>query len=205
MLMKPIKIVSFASRHPTEYAESAERLRLSADEFGHPNDVEIIDFGHSERKAITLHKPTFILEKLRQDPVPTIWLDVDTTLLAPLVHFPDGEWDVGFCPHHKRTLSSDIRHRIGLKSELRNAVSGFAVAFNPTPLAFHFLEVWKYLCDWPELVPQYDHYRMSIARKMVGIRQINIARALIGTTLIGKTGVCQSLPINPTHRFLPLD
>lgn len=203
--MKPVKIVSFASRRPPEYREAAERLREAAERFGHPHSIETIDFGDADRKEITLFKPSFILEKLRQDPVRTIWLDVDTTLLAPLRDLPSGDWDVGFCPHHSRSVYSDFMRKLGLKSRLPNSVTGFAVALNPTSAGFHFLKVWKYLCDWPDLASQHDHYRMSFARKLVDIRQVNIAGALVGATSIGKSRANQPLLLARSLPYLSLD
>jgi hypothetical protein len=60
------------------------------------------------------------------------------------------------------------------------------VAFRPTEPTFHFLEIWKYLCDWPDLAPGGDHKRMCWARRMTDLREVNIASHLQGAVVRDK-------------------
>jgi len=180
------RLISFGSRVPAEYGEAAQKLAEQCRSLGIDCFVPIIDFDGAERKHIVLSKPTFILKQLRENPEPTLWLDCDTALEA-LPALPwQKEWDVGFLPN---MLRPGLLRRIGLRRPSRrweNPVCGFAVAFRPTEPTFHFLEIWKYLCDWPDLAPGGDHKRMCWARRMTDLREVNIASHLQGAVVRDK-------------------
>jgi hypothetical protein len=181
------RLISFGSRVPPEYAEAAQNLARQCRSLGIDCFVPIIDFEGAERKRIVLYKPSFILEQLRENPEPTLWLDCDTALEA-LPSLPwEKEWDVGFLPNALRRKMPGVLRRLGGRSPRRdNPVSGFAVAFRPTERTFHFLEIWKYLCDWPDLASGGDHRRMCWAREMTELREVNIASHLQGTVVRDK-------------------
>ena len=185
------RIISYGSSEPALYSEAARRLRGQCESLGIDCHIPVIDFEIVDRKHICLYKPTFILEQLNRFPIPTLWLDCDAALVgAPDLPWED-PWDLGFVPNTRRRKVRDFLAKVGYRQQSRrwvNTVSAFAVAFRPTEATFHFLEVWKYLCDWPDLAVDGDHKRMSWARmmtefrkkRMVKLKEINIARYLQG-------------------------
>ena len=89
-------------------------------------------------------------------------------------------------PNTLRSTVPKLLRGFGVRRRFRsrdNPVSGFAVAFRPTERTFHFLEIWKYLCDWPDLAPGGDHRRMCWARRMTDLREVNIAAGLRGAVV----------------------
>lgn len=180
------RLISFGSRVPAEYCEAAQRLAQQCRSFGIDCFIQIIDFEVAERKHIVLHKPSFILQQLREKPQTTLWLDCDTALQAAPSLPSQGSWDVGFLPNTLRSTVPKLLRGFGVRRRFRsrdNPVSGFAVAFRPTERTFHFLEIWKYLCDWPDLAPGGDHRRMCWARRMTDLREVNIAAGLRGAVV----------------------
>lgn len=177
------RIISFGSSEPVLYSQAARRLRGQCESLGIDCYVPVIDFEIVERKHICLYKPTFILDQLKQTPMPTLWLDCDAALVGTPSLPWDDDWDLGFVPNTQRSNAGGFLAKVGFRRQTRhwvNTVSGFAVAFRPTEAAFHFLEIWKYLCAWPDFASGGDHKRMCWARKMMELREVNIARYLQG-------------------------
>jgi hypothetical protein len=180
------RIISFGSRKPVLYAQAARRLREKCESLGIDCYIPVIDFEIVERKYICLHKPSFILEQLKRAPIPTLWLDCDVALVGAPSLPRDGGWDIGFVPNTQRPNAGDFLTKAGFRqrsSHWVNTVSGFAVAFRPTQATFHFLEIWKYLCEWPDLASGGDHKRMCWARKMTELKEVNVARYLQGCVI----------------------
>lgn len=177
------RVISFGSKEPASYSQAAQDLRGQCESLGVDCYIPIIDFGIVDRKHICLYKPSFILEQLKQAPIPTLWLDCDAALVSvPILPWAD-EWDIGFVPNTRRRRNRDFLAKIGFRRQSPrwvNTVSGFAVVFRPTQATFHFLEIWNYLCDWPDLASGGDHKRMCWARNMTELREINVARYLQG-------------------------
>ena len=68
----------------------------------------------AERKRIVLHKPSFILEQLRENPEATFWLDCDPSLEA-LPSLPwEKERDVGFLPNTLRRRIPGLFRQFGI-------------------------------------------------------------------------------------------
>lgn len=180
------RIISFGSSEPVLYAQAALRLREQCESLEIDCYIPVLDFEIVERKHICLHKPSFILEQLKQAPIPTLWLDCDAALLGVPSLPWDGGWDIGFVPNTQRRNTRGFLAQAGFRrrsSHWVNTVSGFAVAFRPTQATFHFLEIWKYLCEWPDLASGGDHKRMCWARKMTESREVNVARYLQGCVI----------------------
>lgn len=157
-------VISFATND--HYADIGRRFEENLNDLQVPYDMEYIDpyepdqaslrFCRKEEdrvKCATCRKGkvTHILKKLEEYDKTLIWLDCDDMLLArPIIH--NFQFDVGFClaPENKRKVRT---------------VMANAIAFNPTDNARHFLRVWRYLNDWPELEAGGDeHIRLCHAK-----------------------------------------
>lgn len=189
--MIPWRVISFGSTNPAEYAEAAQCLSERCQQLGIDSYVKILDFGNADRKDIVLRKPTFIREQLERSPVKTLWLDCDAAVVDAFRSFPSDEgWDVGFLPNTMRKstpqIFSTLSRLVSPASRWTNTVSGFAVALRPTKATFHFLKVWEHLCAWRDLAEGGDHKRMCWARRMVDLREINIAGHLQGVVVRDK-------------------
>lgn len=183
------KIISFASKEPGVYAESANSLIRQCENFGYAHDIRIIDFNGADRKTIVLAKPGFIFSVLEESREPILWLDCDTGLNRPFRRVPSkADWDVGFVPDLARSPFFRLKRLIRPRRKVRhiNSASGFAVALQPTAAAFHYLNVWKYLCAWDDLAAGGDHVRMNWSRAMVSLREQNIAKYLDGSLVVNQ-------------------
>ena len=167
--MSPI-IVSYAT-DDDRYRPALERLIESCERHGIEHSTEL--FPPHDRKEVQLYKPTFILDQLSRHQQQVVWLDADSVVTG-CFDLPYKKWDIGLIPNNRKSQ--------------RNPVCSFVVAARPTPEAEHFLEVWKYLCDWPGLSRFPDHARLVWARGMAheSYREIDLTDSITGCVVRDK-------------------
>lgn len=124
------------------YEEFAKKLISRCQEFGVPYNI-------SEREsrgnygANCLMKPEFILEKLKEERSPIIWMDCDTDFKFPFTEFNYVKEDIGMATH-----SGDLS---GIKAS--------PLYFNYTPGAFKIIREWVVhsRAAYVRNIPELDH------------------------------------------------
>lgn len=139
-------VVSYYSKG-NEYEYYARNLRDNLDTLSIPYDIEGIEFERKQRRFKVLHKPKFIKKMMDKHDKTVIWCDCDDGFR----NSPDkvmknlrNDFDVG-------VLKSNIS---GIK------YTGGIHIWNNTKLARKKLDIWNYLCSWPEISEYNDHKRL---------------------------------------------
>jgi len=117
-----------------EYLDLPSNMNYWTDKF---------DYNRIKKELICLQKPHLIKEKLQKYNKPIICIDIDSYLLSQPV-IPQEKFDIAFIFRPKRKLS---------------VTNGLHI-WNPTSNTYRFLDMWAYLCDWPEFTYLSDHHRL---------------------------------------------
>jgi len=105
--------------------------------------VNDFDYKRIKKELICLKKPGIIKEKLKKYNKPVICVDIDSYLLSkPII--PNQQFDIAFIFRPKRKLA---------------VTNGFHI-WRPNKHTYRFLDMWSYLCDWPEFTYLSDHHRL---------------------------------------------
>lgn len=145
--MTDFTFITFATKGSV-YEQYAENWRKNMKRLGLKHEVDIVvppeyfgegPEGYYKRWIGRKVRVPYIRSKLRELNKPLIWLDCDDGLkYRP--ELPDTEFDFGF-------------FRNPTKAKGRLPIIAGLLAFYPTKNAFHFLDVWDYLCFWDDLEP----------------------------------------------------
>lgn len=172
-------IVSYGTRDG-HYDRCLNRLRESIEPTGMRHDLRVIPRDGGKRMA-QLQKPRFLLKSLDRHGEPIVWLDADSMVVGAF-ELPGGDWDIGLIPNNV------------LKSRSKNPMCSFVIGIRPTDRAKRFLEVWRYLCKWPNLSKYQDHKRMTWTREICKheYTEIDLSECLTGKLVrdIGNVKEC---------------
>ena len=118
------------------------------------------EYKRIKKELICLQKPNIIKNKLKKYNKPIICVDIDSYLLSKPI-LPKREFDIGFIFRPKKVLS---------------VTNGFHI-WKPTKYTYRFLDMWGYLCEWPEFTYLSDHHRLyhliNIVQEEQKIKTIN--------------------------------
>lgn len=157
-------IITFATEGD-KYEKYAENFRKNMTDLGISHVVEIIlpiisnepndrllD-RQRKKKDTGMLRPIFLREMLEKYKTTLMWIDVDDGLTG-VPELPDHHFDVGFC------------NRLGkYPSNTKLKITASPLVIRPTENTYHFLSVWEYLNNWPELEPiGGSHIRLDAAR-----------------------------------------
>jgi hypothetical protein len=142
-VMVPTIYSYYADFQDNRYYEGfAKSLIKRCEEFGVPHNIsERISRG--SYGANCLMKPEFILEKLKENKSPIIWMDCDTDFRHPFSEFNNVVEDIGMATH-----SGDI-----------NGIKASPLFFNYTPGAFKIIREWVVhsRAAYVKNIPELDH------------------------------------------------
>ena len=101
------------------------------------NDVKV------KKELICLQKPALILKYLQKYKTTIVCVDIDSILIRKPVIFEDCDIGLIFRPNRLLSISNGLHF------------------YNYTSNSIRFLEMWNYLCKYPELTYLSDHHRLS--------------------------------------------
>lgn len=146
--MRDFTFITFATKD-TIYEQYARNwvknmckldLKFSLDTIMVPNDApENVSKDYYKRWIGRKVRVSYIRDKLKELKKPIIWLDCDDAL-TERPRLPKEKFDFGYMKNPT-------------KAKKRLPIIAGLLAFYPTKNAFHFLDVWHYLCSWGDLEP----------------------------------------------------
>lgn len=179
--MADFTFITFATLG-TEYVKFAHNWGANMERLDLPHVVNVIDpesltkkptgisDGYYKRWVGRKVRVEYIRSKLEELNRPIIWMDCDDGLTGK-PELPDEEFDFGYM-------------RNPTKARKRLPIIAGLLAFHPTTAAYHFLDVWEYLCAWDDLEPMGGNHIRLIhafnicndveARKRTGFQPKNL-------------------------------
>jgi hypothetical protein len=157
-----MKFISFwYDKVGSSYYKSAhDRLEAQMKLLKYDFSFENLSFTDNSYEHITLHKPTYILEKMYKEKKPVCWIDIDCQFLFPL----DLTMFVGDICLGKRDLEGIAPH-------------ASVIYANNTQSSIDFLTSWKTRCDVFKNDPTYeggDHCQLILTYQNYDLSKIDI-------------------------------
>jgi len=144
----------------TYYKTAHDRLEKQMKALHYEFSFEKLSFNQSSYEHVTLHKPTFILEKLHKENKPVCWIDIDCQFVLPL---------------DLTIFTGDIC--LGRRDIERKAPHASVVYANNTKSSIDFLTSWKNRCDSFKNDPTYeggDHSQLILTYQNYDLSKIDI-------------------------------
>lgn len=126
-----------------DYKKYAKNLIENLNNLNIPNDIKPININSSIKKNIELYKPTFIKEMMKKHNKILIWCDCDDGFKKSIDNI-NPNFDVGVVDDPYESM---------------NFTGGIHI-WNNTEYGLHKLNIWEYLCKWPDLSTYSDHKRL---------------------------------------------
>lgn len=157
-----MKFISFWYDKPSSsyYKNAGQQLKSQMESLGYQYLFEELKFDNSSYEHITLHKPTFILNKLKQLNEPVCWIDIDCTILHPI---------------DLTIFDADIC--LGRRDFEKKAPHVSVVYSNNSEQSIQFLTAWKTRCDKYKDNPLYeggDHAQLILTYQNYDLTKVNI-------------------------------
>ena len=157
-----MKFISFWYDKPGNnyYKNACERLSAQMKIYNYDFLFEELSFDNSSYEHITLHKPTFILDKLEQLNTPVCWIDIDCQIIRRI------NLDI---------FDSDIC--LGRRDPEKKAPHASVIFINNNDQNKQFLLEWKKRCDQQKNDPNYeggDHCQLILTYQNYDLNTINI-------------------------------
>jgi len=156
MIQKPYDytVIAYASKN---YKRFLKRLKESLEDLKIPNKLVQYD-QWTDHRGTSLYRPTFIRDTINELKSTVLYVDVDSVFIKK-PKLPKLDFDIGTT---KRVNEDGIYKP---RKYIKNW--NFASVFRYTDATIHFLEVYKYLCDWRDLKNVSDHIRVNWVKWML--------------------------------------
>lgn len=175
--MKDFIFITFATSKQ-HYLNKAKVFEETANKHNINYHIDYFEqFG--DYKDISLYRPTYILEKLKEFKKTVIWIDCDSVFEGkPDYSFMDKKFDVG------------VLRRIGEGGRVnpRMPILNFINVFNYTEKSKKVLKVWKFLNSWRDMSHVRNHGRFVCARYFVKHTNLDVNSYFKGSVVGFVTG-----------------
>lgn len=157
-----MKFISFWYDKPNSnyYKTASERLKKQMQKLNYDFAFEELTFNDNSYEHITLHKPTFILNKLQELNDSVCWIDIDCQILHPI---DLSIFDADIC--------------LGRRDPQKIAPHASVIYANTKNETKEFLNAWKNKCDQYKNDPLYeggDHSQLILTYQNYDLSKLNI-------------------------------